>query len=77
MFFAGFWIVATSHAASVMTPSRVRSSYFYVTDVQARANTLFLYHHPWWYEVMVRPKFYVVVLTVESEAIVNFLGIVR
>jgi hypothetical protein len=51
MFVAQFWIVATSHAASVMTQSSVRSSYLYVIDVQARANTPFLYHHPWWYEV--------------------------
>jgi hypothetical protein len=42
--------------------SRIRSSYLYVIDVQARANTPFLY---------------VVVLTGECEAMVNFLGIVR
>jgi hypothetical protein len=47
MFVARFLIVATSHAASVMTPSRVRLTYLYVIDVQARANTPFLYHHPW------------------------------
>jgi hypothetical protein len=57
--------------------SNVRSSYIYVIDVQARANTPFLYHRPWLYEVMVRPQFYVVVLTGECEAIVKFLGIVR
>jgi hypothetical protein len=77
MFVAGFWIVATSHAAIVMTPSRVRSSYLYVIDVQARANTPFLYHRPWWYEVMVRPQFYMVLLTGECEATVKILGIVR
>jgi hypothetical protein len=43
MFVAGFWRVATSHAASVMTPSSVRSSYIYVIDVQARANTCMWY----------------------------------
>jgi hypothetical protein len=32
--------------------SSVRSSYLYVIDVQARANTPFLYHRPWWYEVL-------------------------
>jgi hypothetical protein len=75
MFVAGLWIVATSHAASVMTPSSSRSSYLYVFDVQALAYTPFLC--PWRYEVMVRPQFYVVVPTGECEAIVKFLGIVR